>query len=105
MFENTSIPELKIRSINVSWFSSDVQKVSAKWYIFSVCQNLEFGTIDKIYLEFSEPWWPTECGGFNLLWTEKEREEYAKEVSIIITYDLKKSARELLNFLNRNNLW
>ncbi|RLU21371.1 hypothetical protein DMN91_005744 [Ooceraea biroi] len=33
-------------------------------------ENLGFGTINKIFLDFGEPWWQTGVKGFQLLWRE-----------------------------------
>jgi len=33
-------------------------------------ENLGFGTINKIFLDFGEPWWQADVKGFQLLWRE-----------------------------------
>ncbi|XP_046688059.1 peroxisomal N(1)-acetyl-spermine/spermidine oxidase-like isoform X2 [Homalodisca vitripennis] len=35
-------------------------------------QGLGFGTVDKIFLKFPYRWWPTDCGGFSLLWRKDD---------------------------------
>lgn len=34
--------------------------------------GLAFGVVDKIYLEFKEPFWPKELQGISLLWTKED---------------------------------
>lgn len=41
--------------------------------------NLGFGTINKIYLQFEEPFWERDELGFQLLWTEEEEVEKEDE--------------------------
>lgn len=36
-------------------------------------ENLGFGTINKIFLDFGEPWWQADVKGFQLLW---HRDDY-----------------------------
>ncbi|XP_076070045.1 uncharacterized protein LOC143041837 isoform X2 [Oratosquilla oratoria] len=33
--------------------------------------DIGFGTINKIHLEFSEAWWPTDCEGIQLVWLDQ----------------------------------
>ncbi|KAM4624669.1 peroxisomal N(1)-acetyl-spermine/spermidine oxidase-like isoform 1-T2 [Discoglossus pictus] len=42
-------------------------------------ERLGFGTVAKIFLEFSEPFWPNDCAGIQLVWEEgpESREGYA----------------------------
>lgn len=41
-------------------------------------EGLSIGTVDKIFLEFSEPFWKKDWAGFSLLWTRKDSEEIRK---------------------------
>lgn len=34
--------------------------------------GLSFGTVNKLYLEFKEPFWSSDFKGFNLLWNQEE---------------------------------
>lgn len=38
-------------------------------------QGLAFGSVDKIYVQFEEKFWPTEWPGFSVLWNNKELDE------------------------------
>lgn len=29
-----------------------------------------FGTIDKMFLEYEQPWWPKDCEGIQIVWTK-----------------------------------
>eukprot|EP01029_Cantina_marsupialis_P029592 TRINITY_DN781881_c0_g1_i1.p1 TRINITY_DN781881_c0_g1~~TRINITY_DN781881_c0_g1_i1.p1 ORF type:complete len:504 (+),score=188.61 TRINITY_DN781881_c0_g1_i1:104-1615(+) len=33
-------------------------------------EKMGYGDVDKVILEFNEPWWPETCGGFALLWDQ-----------------------------------
>lgn len=39
-------------------------------------KGLGFGTIDKIYLEFTEPWWSSTDRGFSFLWSEEDKSNF-----------------------------
>ena len=36
-------------------------------------ENLGFGTVNKIFLKFSEKWWPDDCRGFSFVWNDGDR--------------------------------
>lgn len=38
-------------------------------------EGLSIGTVDKIFLEFSEPFWSKEWAGFSLLWTKEDSDK------------------------------
>lgn len=38
-------------------------------------EGLTLGTVDKIYLEFEKPFWPTGWEGFSMLWSKAEQDE------------------------------
>lgn len=40
--------------------------------------GLTLGTVDKIFLEFKEPFWPKDFLGFSLLWNDEDLEEIRK---------------------------
>lgn len=40
-------------------------------------ENLDFGVLDKIILEFARPFWPENWGGVTLIWTEQGLSEIA----------------------------
>lgn len=42
-------------------------------------EGLSIGTVDKILLKFRSRWWPIDCKGFSLVWTEKDRDNLIKE--------------------------
>lgn len=35
-------------------------------------EGLTLGTVDKLYLEFATPFWPSDWEGFSLIWSEKD---------------------------------
>lgn len=35
-------------------------------------EGLSIGTVDKILLKFPFRWWPSDCKGFSLVWTEAD---------------------------------
>lgn len=41
-------------------------------------QGLTLGTVDKLFLEFKEPFWPKDWQGFSLLWNQEELDEMRK---------------------------
>lgn len=42
---------------------------------FNNIDGLMFGTVDKIFLEFDEPFWSSDWGGFSLLWKLQQLKE------------------------------
>lgn len=36
-------------------------------------KNLGFGTVNKIFLKFSEKWWPDNCKGFSFVWNDEDK--------------------------------
>ncbi|XP_066992054.2 uncharacterized protein [Anabrus simplex] len=42
-------------------------------------EGLAIGTVDKIFLKFPYRWWPIDCQGFNLLWSEHDADEFTQE--------------------------
>lgn len=47
-------------------------------------ENLGFGTINKIFLDFGEPWWQTDVKGFQLLWHRDDHRslpEWTKDIT------------------------
>lgn len=38
-------------------------------------EGLTLGTVDKIYLEFADPFWPSDWEGFSLIWSNAELEK------------------------------
>lgn len=34
-------------------------------------ENLDFGVMDKVVMEFARPFWPENWGGFSLIWTDQ----------------------------------
>lgn len=47
------------------------------WKINAI-EGLSFGTVDKIYVEFAKPFWPTNWNGFSLLWNKDDVEKIRK---------------------------
>ncbi|XP_063993389.1 spermine oxidase-like [Diachasmimorpha longicaudata] len=41
--------------------------------------GLNIGTVNKIFLEFSHQWWPTEAADFEFLWPEEEKKKFLEE--------------------------
>ena len=37
-------------------------------------EGLSFGVVNKIYLEFKEPFWPKDLQGISLIWTKEDSE-------------------------------
>lgn len=42
---------------------------------YVAAKNLGFGTVNKIFLRFSEPWWDKSVNGFSFQWTKDDLEE------------------------------
>ncbi|XP_048516015.1 spermine oxidase-like isoform X2 [Athalia rosae] len=42
----------------------------------STIQGLNIGTVDKIFLEFPYTWWPDGTAGFNLIWSQEDKNEF-----------------------------
>lgn len=40
--------------------------------------NLQLCVLDKIYVEFEEPWWPEKPGCFTILWREEDKAKFGK---------------------------
>lgn len=38
--------------------------------IIQAIKNMGFGTMDKIYLEYEDTWWPAECEAIQLVWSK-----------------------------------
>jgi monoamine oxidase len=38
-------------------------------------EGIAFGTMDKILLEFEEPFWPSEWNGVGMVWTQKDYDQ------------------------------
>ncbi|KAE8739797.1 hypothetical protein FOCC_FOCC014689 [Frankliniella occidentalis] len=41
--------------------------------------NLGFGTVEKVFLHFTEPWWPSDVAGYEPLVREEDRETFKRE--------------------------
>ncbi|XP_076240610.1 uncharacterized protein LOC143183085 [Calliopsis andreniformis] len=41
-------------------------------------KGLNIGTVNKIFLEFSNRWWPEDCAGFSLIWSREDKAEFLK---------------------------
>lgn len=46
---------------------------------FKNIDGLTFGTVDKIFLEFDEPFWNSEWGGFSILWKLEQLKEVKED--------------------------
>ncbi|XP_026279289.1 spermine oxidase-like isoform X2 [Frankliniella occidentalis] len=42
-------------------------------------ENLGFGTVEKVFLHFTEPWWPSDVAGYEPLVREEDRETFKRE--------------------------
>lgn len=42
-------------------------------------QNLGFGQVNKLFMYFSEPWWPSSLSGYSVLVTEEDLEEFKRK--------------------------
>lgn len=38
--------------------------------ILQTINSKGYGTLDKIFLEYEDAWWPKDCEGIQLVWTE-----------------------------------
>nr|DBA19684.1 TPA: hypothetical protein GDO54_015483 [Pyxicephalus adspersus] len=43
-------------------------------------ERLGFGTVAKIFLEFSEPFWPEDCAGIQFVWKHSWRSQWYKKI-------------------------
>ncbi|XP_072938120.1 spermine oxidase-like isoform X2 [Epargyreus clarus] len=41
--------------------------------------SLQLCVLDKIYIEFTKPWWPKSPGNISLLWTEEDKAKFADD--------------------------
>ncbi|XP_045501362.1 peroxisomal N(1)-acetyl-spermine/spermidine oxidase-like isoform X1 [Colias croceus] len=41
--------------------------------------NLEVCVLDKIYIEFTKPWWPETPASFSILWQEQDKAKFTKD--------------------------
>ncbi|CAG4934677.1 unnamed protein product [Colias eurytheme] len=41
--------------------------------------NLQLCVLDKIYIEFSKPWWPETPASFSILWQEQDKAKFTKD--------------------------
>ncbi|XP_012548870.1 spermine oxidase [Bombyx mori] len=41
--------------------------------------SLHYCVLDKIYIEFTTPWWPKSAGKFVILWQEEDKAKFTKE--------------------------
>lgn len=39
-------------------------------------QGIAFGSVLKFFLEYSQPWWPSDLESYSLLWSNKDQEEF-----------------------------
>lgn len=44
-------------------------------------EGLTLGTVDKIFVEFDEAFWPADWSGFSLLWTKPDQEAIRERVA------------------------
>ena len=42
-------------------------------------QNLGYGQVNKLFMYFSEPWWPSSLSGYSVLVTEEDLEEFKRK--------------------------
>ena len=45
-------------------------------------QYLDLGTVDKIFLEFEDCWWPKDLGGFGFLRSDTEKSSPDKHAKV-----------------------
>ncbi|XP_003704750.2 uncharacterized protein LOC100878001 [Megachile rotundata] len=41
-------------------------------------KGLDFGAVNKIFLEFPHRWWQEECPGFSLIWSREDKAEFIR---------------------------
>jgi len=62
--------------------------------------TLKFGTVDKIYLEFEEPFWDSDNPGFEFLWSNDASYKESDWVKSIFGFDgVLKQPNILLGFI------
>jgi len=62
-----------IVTCSLGYLKENYQKMfqpSLPKHLNDAIENLGFDTINKIFLDFGEPWWQTDVKGFQLLWRE-----------------------------------
>lgn len=56
------------------WFEPKLPEINQK-----AIQCLSYGAVNKIYLEYSAPWWTNSWTTINILWTEKDLVNLAQD--------------------------
>lgn len=47
------------------------QKTYYCTFIIQAIHNMGYGTMDKIFLEYEDTWWPADCEAIQLVWTKE----------------------------------
>lgn len=70
------------------WFEPQLPEVNRK-----AIENLSFGVVNKILLEYSQPWWPSNWTSSSLLFTEEDQinlsddRRWLKNIAGVFRYD------------------
>lgn len=59
-----------------NWF-----KPALPQYKINSIEHVTLGTVNKIFLKFSEKWWPDDVKGFSLIWTEEAKFNLKNEIA------------------------